>query len=781
MTTSLLGSRVKRREDARLLRGTGKYVDDVKLAGMLSMQLLRSPHAHAKITNIDASAADVADGVVAVYTGEQLKDEQGSVPCGWVVPDTKEVVHPPIAIDTVRFVGDIVAAVVARTPEAAADAVRLIDVDYETLPVVVKTGEATSAGAPQLHHDAPDNVAFNWEVGGGDVDAAIKDAEVVVEQAMINQRLVPNAMETRGIVCDYNHGSNQLTMWTSTQIPHLVRLLLALTIGHPEHLIRVIAPDVGGAFGSKLYMYAEEVIAAVVAKRVRRPVKWIESRQEAYMATTHGRDHVSTGTIAGNRDGIITALNVDTTANMGAYLSTFAPLVPTLLYGLMMGGPYDLANLRCRVTAVYTNTTPVDAYRGAGRPEAVYIVERLVDMFAAKIGMDPGKLRRKNFIAPFTDGHTVATGVSYDSGNYHLPFDRAMEIVGYEDFRKEQAAARAKGRLLGLGLSTYVEISGGAPSHVAVTLGARAGLWESATVRVNPTGTIRVFTGASSHGQGHETAFAQLVAGDLGIPIENVEIVHGDTDQVQFGTGTFGSRSAAVGGGAINAAVTKIKDKAKKLAAHLLEAAPEDIVYEDGKLFVKGAPSEAKTFGDIALAAHVYAGELPEGMEPGLEETSFFDPGNFTWPFGTHIAVVEVDADTGAVTPLRYIAVDDVGNIINPMIVDGMVHGGAAQGLGQALQEEAVYDDDGQPLTGSMMDYAVPSAEDLPNYEVDQTVTPSPVNPMGVKGAGETATIAGSPAVINAVVDALAHLGVTHLDMPAKPENVWRVMRDAQA
>ena len=680
-----------------------------------------------------------------------------------------------------RFVGDIVAAVVARTSQVAHDAVMLVDVEYETLPVMVGTADAAKDGAPQLHHDAPNNTAFDWEVAGGDVDAAIRDAEVVVKQTMINQRLVPNAMETRGIVCDYNHGTNQLTMWTSTQIPHLVRLLLALTIGHPEHLIRVIAPDVGGGFGSKLYMYAEEVIAAVVAKRVRRPVKWIESRQEAYMATTHGRDHVSTGTIAGSRDGIITGINVDTTANMGAYLSTFAPLIPTLLYGLMMGGPYVLDNLRCRVKAVYTNTTPVDAYRGAGRPEAVYIVERLVDMFAAKIGMDPAELRRKNLIPPFDDGYAVATGVTYDSGNYELAFNRALEMVGYEDFRKEQVAARAEGRLLGLGLSTYVEICGGAPSHVAVTLGARAGLWESATVRVNPTGTIRVFTGASSHGQGHETSFAQLVAGDLGIPIENVEIVHGDTDQVQFGTGTFGSRSAAVGGGAISLAVTKIKDKAKKLAAHLLEAAPEDIVYEDGKMFVKGAPGEAKAFGDIALAAHVYAGELPEGMEPGLEETSFFDPSNFTWPFGTHIAVVEIDPDTGAVTPLRYIAVDDVGNVINPMIVDGMVHGGAAQGLGQALQEEAIYDAEGQLLTGTMMDYAVPSAEDLPNFEVDQTVTPTLVNPLGVKGAGETATIAGSPAVINAVVDALAHLGVTHLDMPAKPENVWRVMRDAQA
>ncbi len=781
MTTSLFGSSVKRREDPRLIQGTGRYVDDIKLPGMLNVQLVRSPYAHARIAGIDCSEAEALEGVVAVFTGEQVKDEQGSVPCGWVVPDTKEVAHPPIAIDTVRFVGDIVAAVVATSPEVAADAARLVDVDYETLPVVVHTGDAAKPGAPQLHGDAPGNVAFVWEVAGGDVEAAAGAAEVVVEQTMTNQRLVPNAMETRGIVCDYNHGTNQLTMWTSTQIPHLVRLLLALTLGHPEHLIRVIAPDVGGGFGSKLYMYAEEVIAAVVAKRLRRPVKWIESRQEAYLATTHGRDHLSTARIAGSRDGRIDAIDVETTANLGAYLSTFAPLVPTLLYGLMMSGPYDLANVRCKVTGVYTNTTPVDAYRGAGRPEATYLVERIVDIFAAEIGMDPAEVRRKNFIAPFADGHPVATGVSYDSGDYEPAFDRALEMAGYGEFRKEQEKARSEGRYLGIGLSTYVEICGGAPSHVAVTLGARAGLWESATVRVNPTGTVRVFTGASTHGQGHETTFAQLVSAELGVAMENVEIVHGDTDQVQFGTGTFGSRSAAVGGGAIHMSLTKIKEKAKKLAAHLLEAAPEDIEYEDGKLFVRGALGEAKTFGDIALAAHVYAGELPEGIEPGLEETSFFDPSNFTWPFGTHIAVVEVDADTGEVTPLRYIAVDDVGNVINPMIVEGMVHGGAAQGLGQALQEEAVYDDEGQLLTGSMMDYAVPSAEDLPSFEVDRTVTPTSVNPMGVKGAGETATIAGSPAVINAVVDALSHMGVRHLDMPAKPERVWRLVKDAQS
>ena len=780
MTTQVFGSSIKRREDPKLITGRGSYVDDIKIVGMLHMAIVRSPHAHANIIGIDTSAASASEGVVAVFTGEELQDQLGSLPVGWPVPDTKEVPHPPLAIGRVRYVGDAVAAVVAASSTLAADAAELVQVDYEPLDAVVSMDAALADGAPQLHDDAPNNTAFEWEVGGGDVDQAQADAEVVISQRLVNQRLIPNAMEGRGVVADYNPGTNQLTMWTSSQIPHLVKLLMTLVTGHPEHLIRVIAPDVGGGFGSKLYLYAEEVITGIVAKQLGRAVKWTEQRQEAYLATTHGRDHVSDVTIMGNRDGTITGLNGTTYANMGAYLSTFAPAIPTYLYGLMFVGPYSFPNVRCKVIAPFTNTTPVDAYRGAGRPEATYLIERMVDLFADEIGADPAEVRRKNFIPPFDDSYEIPLGVMYDSGNYEAALDRALEIIGYERFQEEQAQARSEGRLVGIGFCSYVEICGGAPSAIAVTLGARAGLWESAIVRVHPTGKATVYTGSSAHGQGHETTFAQLAASELGVPVEDVDVVHGDTGQVQFGTGTFGSRSAAVGGGAIHMSVTKIKEKARRLAAHLLEAAPEDIVYEDGKLFVAGAPAEAKTIQEVALAAHVYAEDLPEGIEPGLEATSYFDPKNFTWPFGTHAAVVEIDPDTGAVTLQRYIAVDDVGNVINPMIVDGMVHGGIAQGVGQALQEEAVYDDDGQLLTGSMMDYAVPTAETFPMYESDRTVTPTPVNPMGVKGAGETATIAASPAVINAVVDALSPLGVRHIDMPAKPENVWRTIQEAK-
>jgi carbon-monoxide dehydrogenase large subunit len=780
MTTAAFGSALKRKEDPRLITGQGTYVEDVSLTGMLHIVLVRSPLAHASIKSIDSSEASKSPGVVAIFTGEDLKEELGSLPCGWVVPDTKEVPHPPLAVDRVRYVGDAVVAVVAESTAQASDAASLVDVEYEELDTVIEMDDALADGAVQLHEDAPNNTAFEWEVDAGSISDARSSSDVAVTQRFVNQRLIPTAMENRGVVVDYNSGTDQITMWTSTQIPHLIRVLLALVTGHPEHLIRVIAPDVGGAFGSKLYLYAEEVIAPIIAKNLKRPVKWVESRSEGYLATTHGRDHITDIEIIGNRDGTITGLDVRTLANMGAYLSTFAPLIPTWLYGLMLSGPYKIPNIYCKVIAPFTNTTPVDAYRGAGRPEATYAVERAVDLFAQEIGMDPAEVRKINFIPPFEDGYEVATTVSYDSGNYIASFERALEMVGYTDFRKEQQEARDKGKLLGIGLSAYVEICGAAPSAVAGTLGARAGLWESANVRIHMTGKVSVFTGASSHGQGHETAFAQLVSSELGIPVEDIDVIHGDTSQIQMGTGSFGSRSAAVGGGAIHMSTQKIKEKAKKLAAHILEASEEDIEFEDGKLFVRGAPSEGKTIQEIALASYYYTEDIPEGMEPGMEAMSFFDPKNFTWPGGTHIAVVEIEEATGEVTLLRYIAVDDVGNVINPLIVDGMVHGGAAQGVGQALQEEAIYDGTGQLLTGSMMDYAVPRATDLPMYELDRTVTPTPVNPMGVKGAGETATIAGSPAVINAVVDALSPYGVKHIDMPAKAEKVWRIIRDSK-
>ncbi|MCH7626499.1 MAG: molybdopterin-dependent oxidoreductase [Chloroflexi bacterium] len=778
MTTSIFGSSVKRKEDPRFITGQGNYVDDVKIVGMLHMTLVRSPHAHAKITSIDVSQAKSMDGVIAVYTGEDLKEQLGSLPCGWVVPDTKEVPHPPLAYGSVRYVGDAVVAVVATDPAVAVDAAALIDVEYDVLPAVVNSEDAMKDGAPQLHEDAPNNIAFEWEISGGDIDKARSDSEVVITQRLRNQRLIPNSMEARGVVADYNKGTNQLTVWTSSQIPHLVRLLMSLVTGHPEHQLRVVAPDVGGAFGAKLYLYAEEIITAMIAKQLSRPVKWIEQRTEAYMATTHGRDHIADVEIMGNRDGTLNGISTTVYANLGAYLSTFAPLIPTYYFGLMLVGPYKTPNIYCKTYGIFSNTTPVDAYRGAGRPEATYLVERMLDIFAAEIGMDPVEVRRKNFIPPFDEAHEVATGVSYDSGNYDASMDRALEMVGYEDFRREQADARKEGRYLGIGVSSYVEISGAAPSAVAFALGARAGLWESALVRVAPTGKVTTFTGSCSTGQGHETSYAQLVSSELGIPMDDIEIVHGDTDRGQFGIGSFGSRSVAVGGTAIYMSLQKVRDKSKKIAAHLLEAAEEDIVFEDGKLFVRGAPAQAKTFQEVAGAAYYYA-SLPEDMEPGLEATSFFDPKNFTWPSGTHMAIVEVDSDTGDTKLLRYIGVDDVGTVINPMIVDGMVHGGVAQGVGQALQEEAIYSEDGQLLTGSMADYAIPTASDFPSFELDRIVTPSPTNPMGVKGAGETGTIAASPAVINAVVDALSPLGVRHIDMPAKPEKLWRVIQSA--
>ena len=774
-TTSPFGASIKRREDPRLISGLGTYVDDIKMVGMLHLALVRSPYAHANIVSVDTSAAKAAEGVVAVYTGEELADQLGSLICGWVVPDTKEVPHPPLAIGKVRCVGDAVAAVVATDPSIAADAAALVDVDYEPLDAVANAEEATKDGAPLVHDEVTNNKGFEWEVGGGDVDQAASESEVRVSQRIVNQRLIPNSMEGRAVITDYNPGTNHVTLWTSSQIPHLVRLLLALVTGHPEHQIRVISPDVGGGFGSKLYLYAEEVIAFVIAKDLAKPIKWIEGRQENYLATTHGRDHIGDWEITGNRDGTITGLQGTVYANMGAYLSTFAPAIPTYLFGLMLVGPYTIPNIRCKVIGVFTHTTPVDAYRGAGRPEATYVVERMLDLFAAEIGMDPVEVRRKNLIPAFSDGYEVATGVSYDSGNYEAALDMALGMIGYDDFRKEQAEARKQGRYLGVGLSTYVEICGMAPSAVAYALGARAGVWESALVRVHPTGKVTVYSGASGHGQGHETTFAQVAAAEFGIPVEDVEVVESDTAQVQQGTGTFGSRSAVVGGTAIHMSATKIKDKARRIAAHMLEAAPEDVVYEDGKLFVQGAPAEAKTFQEIALASYWYDG-LPEGLEPGLEATSIFDPKNFTWPFGTHICMVEVDPDTGDTKVLRYVAVDDVGNVINPMIVEGMVHGGVAQGIGQALLEEGIYDADAQLITGSMLDYAIPKAENVPSFETARTVTPSPANPLGVKGAGETGTIAASPAVINAVVDALSPFGVRHLDMPAKSEKVWRLI-----
>lgn len=778
MATSLVGSRIKRREDPRLIMGRGTYVDDVQLPRMTYAAILRSPYAHARIRSINVDRAKALPGVVAVITGADLQGK--NVPCGWTLPDMKVAPHPALAVGKVRYTGDAVAVVVAEERYIARDALDLIEVDYEPLPVVVDAEKAIEPGAPQLHDEVPNNTTFVWKVAGGDVDKAFREAEVVVKERIVNQRLIPNAIEPRGIVAQYNPGSGDLTMWSATQIPHLVRLLLSMVMGMPEHKIRVIAPEVGGGFGSKLYLYPEEVIVATLAKATGRPVKWIEERRENYVATTHGRDHVQYVEVAAKRDGTITGLRVKSIANMGAYLSTFAPGIPTILFGLMLSGNYRIPNISCEVVGVHTNTTLVDAYRGAGRPEATYLVERAVDLTARELGLDPAEIRRRNFVPANAFPYTTVTGVTYDSGDYQPTLEMALEMVGYQQLRQEQARLRQEGKYLGIGVSTYVEICGMAPSQVLGAVGAGAGGWESATVRVHPSGKVTVYSGASAHGQGHETAFAQIVADGLGIPFEDVEVVHGDTAQVQFGIGTFGSRSAAVGGMAIQMSLQKIEDKAKKIAAFLLEAAEADLVFEGGKFFVKGSPGRDVSIQQVAFAAYV-PHKYPTGLEPGLEATSFYDPSNFTWPFGTHVAVVEVDPETGVVKLQRYVAVDDCGRVINPLLVDGQIHGGLAQGIAQALYEEAVYDENGQLISGSLMDYAVPKADDLPNFELARTETPSPVNALGVKGIGEAGTIASSAAIVNAVVDALAPLGVRHLDMPLKPERVWQAIQQAQA
>ena len=784
MTTgTLIGQEVKRVEDHALITGRGQYVDDLRLPGLLHLALVRSPYGHAKINRVDVSAAANADGVVSVFTGADLAEQLGSLPAGWLLDEEttgmKAPEHPPLAIEKVRYVGDAVAAVVANSPAAASDAVALVEVDYEPLDAVTDAEKATAEGAPVVHDDAPGNLAFDWSVGAGDYEAAAAEADVVVSERIINQRLIPNPMEPRGIMANYNGGTDQLTIWTSTQIPHLVRLLFALVTGHPEHKIRVVAPDVGGGFGCKLYLYAEEVICGIVAKQLERPVKWIESRTENYVATTHGRDHIADAEICGTSDGIVTGLKVHVYANLGGYLSTFAPAIPTILFGLMLGGCYKFENLSCTVKGVFTNTTPVDAYRGAGRPEATYVVERMMERYAHEIGRDVLGVRRRNFVRPFKRGHDMPIGVTYDSGNYQGALAAALDKFDYQAFRAEQRAARREGKLLGVGFSTYIEICGMAPSAVAGALGAGAGLWESSTVRVHPTGTVTVFTGTSPHGQGHETTLAQITSSRLGIPMENVEVVHGDTERHQFGTGTFGSRSLAVGGEALMMSLDKVIDKAKQIAAHEMGVDSKQVSFENGTFYVEDIQEREIPWGDVALGAY-WAKNLPDGLEPGLEAVSFFDPQNFTWPFGTHVAVIEIDEMTGETKLARYVAIDDVGNVINPMIVDGMVHGGIAQGVGQALQECAVYSDDGQLLTGSMMDYAVPTAEDFPTFETGRTVTPTTVNSLGAKGAGETGTIAASPAVVNAAVDALKHLGVTHLNMPLSAEKMWRTIQDAK-
>lgn len=779
-----MGKAIKRVEDPRFIQGRGKYVANLKLNNMAYAAIKRSPYAHATIDSIDASEALAMDGVIAVYTGQDLIDAGiGSLPCGFNPPDIKVAPHMPLTADKARHVGDGVVMVVAESAYIAYDALDMIEVDYTPLDAVVDAKKATEAGAPQVHDEIPDNTSFHWPLGTPDeVNEVIANADKVIDLELINQRLIPNAMEPRACVAEYNEFTDEMTIWTTSQNPHIIRLLISMaTMGIPENKLRVISPDVGGGFGSKIFHYAEEVLMPFAAQRLGRPVKWVSSRSEAFLTDAHGRDHVTHCKLAMTNEGIFQGLYVSTYANMGAYLSTFAPMIPTALYITLFSGLYKIPVIFGEAYGTMTHTTPVDAYRGAGRPEASYLLERLIDMAARELEMDPIELRRKNFIQPDEFPYQTPVALVYDSGEYDRLFDKAVEVSGYEDLIAQRDAARAEGRLVGLGVSGCIEASGPAPSQVAVGLGAGVGLWESGVVRVHPLGKVTVMTGAHSHGQGHETAFAQIVADELGIDYKDVEVLHGDTGRTPFGLGTYGSRSASVGGSALVLSCQKIREKMKKIAAYQLEAAVEDMVYdrETGTISVKGSPDQSRGFVDLCVSA--LTADIPEGMEPGLEESTFYDPANFTFPNSAHIALIEVDRETGEVEILHYTGVDDVGNVINPMIVEGQIQGGIAQGVGQALLESAVYNEDGQLLSGSMLDYAMPRADIFKMANIARTETPSPHNPLGVKGCGEMGTIAATITVANAVIDAMSGMGVKHLNMPHTAAQLHGVMAGASS
>ena len=787
VTNGYIGKSIKRVEDKRFTTGKGQYTDDIVLPGQTYASFVRSPYGHAKILNIDLSEAKNMPGVIAIYTGADVKDLNG-VPCGWQVnfksgETMREPKHPLLVHDKARHLGDPVAVVIADSLAEAVDAAQAVMVDYEELPAVVNAFEAAQPGAPRVHDELPDNIVFDWALGNPieEVDAAIAASAHVTSLDFVNQRVVPNAMEPRAYNASYDGTNDKYVLYTSTQNPHLIRLLMcAFVLGLPEHKVRVVGPDVGGGFGSKIYHYTEEALLTWATKQIGRPVKWTSSRSEAFLLDAHGRDHITKAEMGFDADGNVTALRVKTYANIGAYLSTFSTAVPTYLHGTLLQGLYTTPKINVDVTAVLTNTTAVDAYRGAGRPEATYLLERLMELAAHEMGVDPVQLRLQNFIPPFDGvtqpGYQTQVALQYDSGNYHGVLNKGIEMLDYAAFRQMQKEAANSGKLLGVGFSTYIEACGIAPSAVVGSLGARAGLFEVGQVRVQPTGKVSVFTGSHSHGQGHETTFAQVVADKLGIAMEDVEIIHGDSESVAFGMGTYGSRSLAVGGSAIVKSIDKIVEKGKKIAAHKLEASAGDMEFANGKFTVKGT-DKSLSFADIALTAyvpHVY----PADLEPGLDFSSFYDPANFTYPFGCHIAVVEVDKETGKVTLKRFIAVDDVGNIINPMIVEGQIHGGVVQGVGQALFEGAIYDEGGQLLNGSYMDYCMPRADDFPFFETANQVTPCPHNPLGVKGAGEAGCIGSTPAVVNAVLDALWSGGyqVRDIQMPLTPERVWTAM-----
>ncbi len=782
MTATGIGAPVRRKEDFRFITGNGRYTDDITRPGQAYAYFLRSPHAHARIKSIDASAAKAMPGVVGVLTGKNLAaDKLGGLICGWMVhskdgAEMKAAPHPALALDTVRYVGDHVAVVIAETRALAKDAAEKIDVDYETLPAVVDGAAALRPGAPQVHGEAPRNLVFDWTLGNKDeTEAAFKKAAHVTRLTLVNNRLIPNAMEPRAAIGEYDAGTGATTLYTTSQNPHVARLVLSAFVQlTPEHKLRVIAPDVGGGFGSKIFIYPEEVACLWAAKKVGRPVKWAAERTESFLADAHGRDHHTHAELALDRDGKMLALRVKTIANLGAYLSTFSSSVPTYLYGTLLSGQYDLPAVFVEVEGVYTHTAPVDAYRGAGRPEATFVVERIVEEAARELKMDPAELRRRNFIRKFP--HQTPVIMNYDIGDYEASLDAALKAIDYKSFAARKADSAARGKLRGIGFSTYIEACGIAPSAAVGSLGAGVGLWESAEVRVNPTGSVEVLTGSHSHGQGHETTFAQLVSERLGIPLDTVEIVHGDTDKVQFGMGTYGSRSGSVGMSAIVKALDKVEAKAKKIAAHLLEAAAGDIEFKNGKFSVAGT-DRALSFPEVALAAYVGHKFPTSEIEPGLKESAFYDPLNFTFPAGCHICEVEIDPETGVTRIVKFVAVDDFGTVINPMIVEGQVHGGIAQGIGQALLEHGVYDPEtGQLLTGSYMDYTMPRADDLPAYEVGMTATRCPSNPLGMKGCGEAGAIAAPAAVMNAVTDALGR----DIAMPATPARVWATLNSVK-
>ncbi|HEV8484745.1 MAG TPA: xanthine dehydrogenase family protein molybdopterin-binding subunit [Blastocatellia bacterium] len=775
-----VGQRVKRTEDPRLIQGLGHYVDDIKLPDTLHVAFLRSIHAHARITSIDTSEAAHAPGVVAVYTGKDVQ-KVGPVPCAAALPGLKVPDYRVLAGDHVVFVGQPIAAVVATDRYAARDAIDLIMVDYDELPAVIDV-EAAAKGGPLVYEEYGDNIAYTLTAGEGDIDAGLASADRIVKQRLVHQRLAPIAMEGRGVLARYYPGEKELTIWSSTQIPHLLRTQLAIMLGMPENKLRVITPEVGGGFGSKLNVYAEEALLGWISMQLGKPVKWIEGRRENIQATIHGRGQVGYIEIGCKNDGTITGLRYNVFADMGAYHQLLTPAIPTLT-GLMLSGCYKIPAIQMNVTACFTNKMATDAYRGAGRPEATHVIERALDLVADELKLDPVEVRRRNFPTPEEFPFKTATGLFYDSGNYQGALDRALEMADYASLRAEQRKARDQGRLIGIGVSTYVEICAIGPSQATP-----AGGWESATVRIEPTGMVTVLTGASPHGQGQETSFAQLAADELGVDMDHVTVIHGDTSIVQYGIGTFGSRATAVGGTAVFMAIAKLKEKAAKIAAHMLGVEESTVGFSEGQFAVQaaqaaagGASSSAGSSGrsitiqEVALAAHL-AKEIPPGSEPGLSATHFFEPTNFTFPFGTHIAVVEVDRETGEVKFLRYVGVDDCGKVLNPMLVDGQIHGGIVQALGQALYEELVYDEQGQLITGTLMDYAVPKAAFIPWMELDRTETPSPVNPLGVKGVGEAGTIGATPAIVNALVDALEPFGVRHLDMPVRPESLWRII-----